>query len=241
MRRHAFTLIELLVVISIIALLVGILLPALGAARKTAQQIKCMGNLRQIGIATIAYTDNNDGHFPEMRANSSGNRNTWYTNLTPYMAGGSVLTEDISATMTPEEQAKYNALWQEFICPAAEEADIPLFVQGVQRTYGIHVASSHNGNLQGWEKGYGVVDWSTGQTRKIHEATSPSSSLMYADTQDVEYIYANMYVSLGPFQPKYLPTRHPSDYVAAFIDGHGSTISTAEVEDPETLFWRVVK
>ena len=241
MYRKAFTLIELLVVISIIALLVGILLPALGAARKTALQLKCMNNLRQIGLATITYTDNYDGFFPEMRANSSGDRNTWYTNLTPYMAGGRVLTEDMSATMTEEEQASYNAFWQDFICPAAEESDTPLFVQGVQRTYGIHVATSHNSNLQGWDKGYGVVDWSTGQTRKIHEATMASASLLYTDTNDVEYIYANMYVQLGPFQPKNLPARHPSDYVGAFIDGHAETINTDLIEDPETPFWRVIK
>jgi prepilin-type N-terminal cleavage/methylation domain-containing protein len=55
-RSGGFTLIELLVVISIIALLIGILLPALGAARGTARSVASLSNLRQIGIATVAYT-----------------------------------------------------------------------------------------------------------------------------------------------------------------------------------------
>jgi prepilin-type N-terminal cleavage/methylation domain-containing protein/prepilin-type processing-associated H-X9-DG protein len=60
-----FTLIELLVVISIIALLVGILLPALGAARRSAQKTVCMSNVRSVGQSSLAYSvDNGDMLIP---------------------------------------------------------------------------------------------------------------------------------------------------------------------------------
>ncbi len=63
-HRKGFTLIELLVVISIIALLVGILLPALGAARKSAQNMLCLSNERQIGLALLTYSNENKDILP---------------------------------------------------------------------------------------------------------------------------------------------------------------------------------
>ncbi len=61
---HGFTLIELLVVISIIALLMSIMMPALGKARQTAKAVLCRSNVKQITIAGIQYATDNKDKFP---------------------------------------------------------------------------------------------------------------------------------------------------------------------------------
>jgi len=77
-----FTLIELLVVISIIAMLIGIMLPALSQARKSARKMQCMSNVRQLAIAVNSYTVDHDSMTPAANfENAPGSSNYWPTSV----------------------------------------------------------------------------------------------------------------------------------------------------------------
>lgn len=89
MRRtnRAFTLIELLVVIGIIGLLAGMLMPALAQAKRKANSVKCLNNIRQLSLAATLYANDHNEEFPRrMRLT-----NSWYGALQPYYKDPKVL------------------------------------------------------------------------------------------------------------------------------------------------------
>jgi len=81
--RRALTLVELLVVVSVIAVLMALLLPAVESAREAARRTTCQNHMRQLGLGILQYVEVNDDHFP--RTYHEGNSRSWVYTIAPYL------------------------------------------------------------------------------------------------------------------------------------------------------------
>ncbi len=246
--KHGFTLIELLVVISIIALLIGILLPTLAAARRNAMASRSLSNIRQMDIALAAYNSEHNQLYPKHSSPSSGpwpgyaNRPRWADYLYQYVQDvriyrSPLLTERELANFTKpfahntaEKHGGYGYNFQylgnsRFTPSFHALNDIDIRVPGQTVTFG-DTAGSRDGNSNN-NPGDGaaavyVLDPPLSSTRTAH----PDGRPYYEGGSNEPTGNANTYVWRS-----FPAERNNGAANIGFADGHCQVMSMNDIDD----------
>jgi type II secretory pathway pseudopilin PulG len=120
---RSFSLLEILVVVSIIAVLIGLILPATRSSKPSLYRTQCLNNLRNISLAVILYADTHKSFPPAYTVDANGNRlHSWRTLILPYLDQQALYESiDLSKPWNDPANAKaYGTELDVFSCPAAK-------------------------------------------------------------------------------------------------------------------------
>ncbi|MCC6579409.1 MAG: prepilin-type N-terminal cleavage/methylation domain-containing protein [Phycisphaeraceae bacterium] len=218
-HRRAFTLIELLVVISIIALLIAILLPALQSARTAGRQIQCQGNMRQLGVVFQVYLDSiNKDRFPY-----GGAWNAWHPIWQIPLAR--ILQANVPATVT-DASAWFPDTSSIFWCPQHKLDYNPALVSAWSISYAYSYTGWNDHGLGGPIYGY-----NNKPARRLTEVIVPSNVAVLGEWMNhnaASYGQASGHMSWPGPSGGYHWGRHGSGHDVSnflFVDGHATAIA----------------
>lgn len=159
-RRHAFTLVELLVVIGIIAVLIGVLLPALQKARRAAATVQCSSNMKQIAMGMVMYINANKGHFPpaQIKQDSTNYPNGWWW-PTELVRGKYITAPSIYSTPNSSTGDKKFNRSSCFFCPEGLEEDYGKGGVGDYPTDSANNKYQIVNDQQAADEGFGIASW----------------------------------------------------------------------------------
>ena len=181
--RRAFTLVELLVVIGIIAVLIAILMPALGNARRQARTVRCLANLKQVGSAFFMYSQVYKGAWPVAVHDLTGTHipidqeRRWSDMLAEFVSGSDVKMTNIRDLATVRRSS---VLWG---CPEWDYTDnfVPgLFEQDVRNGYGMNYYPSYWDDFDLWNQAY--ITAGRGRYVRQNRWTRPSQRALVLDS-----------------------------------------------------------
>ena len=227
--RAGFTLIELLVVIAIIAILAGLLLPALAKAKARGQQTRCMNNARQLELALNMYASDT-GVYP---FSVDGNdMKTWYMFIGPnFLNNSNVLTCPTFKGEWPVEQAVVAmSFFHNLYLKPPSSADK---IAGV--SYGYNGFGIGSVNSASWNANLGLgVQVNYGQSFvpvKESAVVNPSDMIAIADsTPQPKYPWLYSFILfLDTVDP--LMDRHANGSSVSFVDGHVANIKQRDMID----------